>query len=346
MTFRDIRAQALAVTTLERAVARDRVASAYLFEGPSGTGKTLTALALAEALLCTTDPGKGCGNCAVCTRIRERQHPDVRVFSPREEGAGNIPVEFVREEILPFTRYAPFEGKAAFVIFPSAEVSFPAAHPEAANAILKTLEEPKAGLHFVLASERPDRLLTTIRSRCQRLAFEKLPATDLDAILEARGIEARVREAVIPLADGSADLALQLTEGENPARFLELAFRVDDALHHAGPGTLISLADELAKDGELDLVLQTLGLVYRDIACVGLDAAETDLHFPGERANLEPRAERLSPGEAADRAARFRRVLELRDRNANLELGLDSLLLEIGGSRIHAAGARTGGARP
>ncbi|MCA9603264.1 MAG: DNA polymerase III subunit gamma/tau, partial [Myxococcales bacterium] len=138
MTLTDVRAQPTAVETLRRALASDRVASAYLFEGPSGVGKTRAAIGLAQALLCTAAPNHGCGTCATCTRIETGGHPDVRLFAPREEGAGNIQVEYLRETILPFTRYAPFEAARAVTIFPDADISFPAAHPEGANALLKT----------------------------------------------------------------------------------------------------------------------------------------------------------------------------------------------------------------
>lgn len=174
--FDDVLGQEVAVRVLDRAIAEGRVASAYLFEGPSGVGKERTALALASALVAK-------GDAHARERIVARTHPDVRVFRPREEGSRNLQVEFIREQVIPFTQFAPFESDAAFVLFPEADVSFPENHPEAANALLKTLEEPKARLHFVLLAERPDRLLTTIRSRCQRLRFAPLGRPALERIL-------------------------------------------------------------------------------------------------------------------------------------------------------------------
>jgi DNA polymerase III gamma/tau subunit len=159
--FDEILAQDGPLSTLKRALEKQRVAQAYLFEGPGGVGKEKAALALASTMLCSDDP-KGCGRCNTCRRIANNTHPDVRVFRPREEGDRNIQIEFVRETILPFARFAPFEANTALVIFPQADVSFPAQHAEAANALLKTLEEPRENLHFVLLAERPDRLLTSL----------------------------------------------------------------------------------------------------------------------------------------------------------------------------------------
>src|SRR5690554_6974860 len=118
------------------------------------------------------------GDEGLLERIRRGNHPDVRVFRPRDEGARNLPVEVIREQVLPVAQFAPFEASGAFLIFPEADVSFPEAHPEAANAFLKTLEEPPKGVHFILLAERPDRLLQTTRSRCQRVRFAPL-APDL-----------------------------------------------------------------------------------------------------------------------------------------------------------------------
>ncbi|HKU43492.1 MAG TPA: hypothetical protein VJR89_35260, partial [Polyangiales bacterium] len=131
MSFEEISAQGPAVATLRRALSSGRVAHAYLFEGPGGVGKALAARALAQALLCEA---AGCGSCAICERVREGKHPDVRVFAPRDEGNRNLQVDVVRNEIMPFARFAPFEARAAVLIFPEADVSFPEQHPEAANA--------------------------------------------------------------------------------------------------------------------------------------------------------------------------------------------------------------------
>src|SRR5689334_16084688 len=136
MGLDDIRAQGTAVQTLRRAARSGRVASAYLFEGPSGTGKTKAAVALGQARICKVKPGEGCGTCDLCVRIAGEKHPDVRLFRPRDEGAGNIQVEFIRSEIIPVAQFAPFEAQHALLIFPDADVSFPGEqYPGSSNAI-------------------------------------------------------------------------------------------------------------------------------------------------------------------------------------------------------------------
>ncbi len=316
--FEHIEGQARALGVLEHALTAERVASAYLFEGPSGVGKELTAIALAEALIGADEKASA--------RIQAGAHPDVRVFRPREEGKRNIPVEVLREQILPVAQFAPFEAKAAFLIFPEADVSFPEYPSESANALLKTLEEPRPGVHFVLCSERPDRLLPTIRSRCQRLRFGRLPNDLLERILVDAGIDAQARGPAVALAGGRADRAIALAEGA-AEELLELALMLDEACTTGGPGVLVRTAETLARsDAHLPTVLDAFVLFSRDLAAVGLGLPDEALAFRHQAALVRERAARTSPARAARRAELVRDALIALERNGNRQTVLDSLL--------------------
>lgn len=316
--FDAIAGQEAALHVLRQALDREQLGAAYLFVGPSGVGKHLAAVALARAAICPEQPGRGCGVCETCRRIDQGVHPDVRVFAPRSEGNRNIPVEYLRNEILPLTKFAPFEAKAAFLIFPQADVSFPVLHPEAANALLKTLEEPRAGVHFILLSERADRLLPTIRSRCQRVRFAPLKRDVLDAILDRHGIVAEQREKVLMLCGGRADRALQLADGERASRILDFARRVDAALEAGDPAELLELGERIASDEDRTLVLDSLAAHYRDLAIEALGVAE-----------LGAPSSRLTPTVAAQRVARLQLLTEDLERNANPQLALEGMLFEL-----------------
>ena len=108
MTFAAVEAQEPAVQVLRHALAGGRVGQSYLFVGPSGVGKQLAALALARAANCKQLPGEGCDQCETCRRTDQGVHPDVRVFAPRDEGNRNLPVDYLRSEVLPFAKFAPF----------------------------------------------------------------------------------------------------------------------------------------------------------------------------------------------------------------------------------------------
>ena len=163
-----------------------------------------------------------------------------RVARERDElVSGN---DALREEILPLAQFAPFEAQATFFIFPRADISFPETVPGAANALLKTLEEPRPAVHFILLAERPDKLLSTIRSRCQRVRFYPLPHAQLDAILAKHDIAPELRGPAIALSGGSAERALRLSEDGVADRLLKLAFQVDDVTRGVWPFMLAQFA--------------------------------------------------------------------------------------------------------
>lgn len=328
MLLSDIRDQRSAVETLDAALSGDRLAHAYLFVGPSGVGKEKAAIALACARNCETAPGIGCRSCGVCARIWAGSHPDVRIFHPREDGDRNLKVDYIREEILPFTQFAPFEAKTAFLIFPQADISLPTQHAEAANALLKTLEEPRAGIVFVLLSERPDRLLSTIRSRSQRVRFGPLPRATLISILDANGAPQAQRDTAAALAMGRADRALDLVQDDRAEHLLDWALRLDEAVDARRPGALLDLAEELARSSDRDLVLETLSLFYRDVAAAALGNDDT-LLFAHRRDAVDVRAERMTANDAAERFAAIQGAFTSLERNANAEVTLDALLFGL-----------------
>jgi DNA polymerase-3 subunit delta' len=325
----EIRGQNPVVRALERAISGDRLPNAYLFEGPSGVGKQAAAMALAKARLCPSSPGRGCGRCPVCTRVDGKNHPDARLFPPRNEGARNLPVETIRQEILPVAQYAPFEGPASFLIFPEADVSFPAQHPEAANALLKSLEEPRPNVCFVLLSERPDRLLITIRSRCQRVRFGRLPPLVLEHVLETEGVPKQHWEAALAMADGRADRALAFAKEGFANHLLDHAIRIDQRVERGELGRLVELSEELVKNDDLPLILETLALFYRDVAASALELPAHQLCFRERKEEIDACARRLGAGRAAARAQRLFELPELLARNANPQISLDHLLLEL-----------------
>jgi DNA polymerase-3 subunit delta' len=221
MGFGDILGQAPAVETLERALRSGRLHHAYRFEGPAGVGKELAALALAQALVCeTTEPG-ACGKCSACRRavtvtsdeLRVPVHPDVVIVerglykgvlgSGASEATG-IGIEQIRRVVLGRVGFAPHEGRAlVFIVRHADELTV-----QAANALLKTLEEPHDKTYFLLVTSRPTRLLDTIRSRTLPVRFGPLPDSVVAEILRKRGLD----PAVAPLAQGSAALAIELAE--------------------------------------------------------------------------------------------------------------------------------------
>ena len=164
------------VAQLRRAIESDRVPHAYLFSGPRGAPLYDTAIALAMAMSCLRSHGEGCGECEACAKIATGIHPDVITLA-REGAAQIIPIENIRNQVIARMGSSPHEGEVrVFIVEEATSMA-----PPAANALLKTLEEPPARTLFVLCTTAPEQLLPTIRSRCQRVRFAGGNAVASDA---------------------------------------------------------------------------------------------------------------------------------------------------------------------
>ena len=176
--------QPRAVAQLRTALASGKLHHGYLFEGPEGAGKAHAATMLAMALNCERRDPDGCGSCGACNKIAAGTHPDVQWFDMTPKGL----TERVRE-LLTTLGFRPHEGRARVVIFDPAHGLAPVPErAEAANVLLKTLEEPPADTHFVLITAEPQRLPITVRSRCQRVRFDP---PELDRALDEETAQRR-----------------------------------------------------------------------------------------------------------------------------------------------------------
>ena len=199
-TFKDVVGQDHVVRTLSNAIARNRIAHAYLFVGPRGTGKTSTARIFAKALNCTNGPKADFDpNDPACLAIAEGSHLDVIEI----DGASNNGVDQVRD-LRDTVQYAPAQGKYKVYIIDEVHMLSAAAF----NALLKTLEEPPAHVKFVFATTDPQKVLPTIISRCQRFDLKPIPADliieRLHKIATAEGIKVSgpALECIARMADG------------------------------------------------------------------------------------------------------------------------------------------------
>jgi DNA polymerase-3 subunit delta' len=196
-----------AVALLRRSLAADRVAHAYLFSGPPHIGKTKLALALAQALNCE-EPVPPCGECSSCLKITRGAHPDVRVIVGEGTG-GSIKIEQIRA-LQREAALAPYEGRYRVLILRRVDQ----ASNEAANSLLKTLEEPPAHVVLALTAVDPEGLPPTVVSRCQSLHLRPTAHHVIEAVLRERGLQPAQARLLARLSGGRVGWALSASQDD------------------------------------------------------------------------------------------------------------------------------------
>jgi len=222
MSFREILDQDIAVHALQAAMEKDRVAHAYIFVGPAGVGRKLTARVFAMSLNCESfEDCNPCGACASCRLIAEGKHPDVQTIMPTKRSS-TITVEQI-EALLPFAHMRPLRGKHKVFILSEAD----RLGAGSANKMLKTLEEPPPRTAFILITENPERVLPTVVSRCQMIKFGRLRTGSVERILISDyGIERQSASVAAELAAGQVTRGLEFADPER----MDVVFDAADSL--------------------------------------------------------------------------------------------------------------------
>lgn len=208
-TFEEVAGQKHIVKTLKNALATNKIAHAYLFCGPRGTGKTSMAKLLAKALNCEEGLGHQCNHCSNCLAVNDGSHPDVIEI----DAASNNGVDEVRD-LIEKVKYSPIKGRYKVYIIDEVHMMTSGAF----NALLKTLEEPPAHVVFILATTEAHKVLPTIVSRCQRYDFSKVDDEDivkrLKEIFAKENItyEEDALKSITTLADGGVRDALSIAD--------------------------------------------------------------------------------------------------------------------------------------
>jgi DNA polymerase III subunit delta' len=317
VAFDSVLGQAPAVETLRRALGNGRVHHAYRFEGPEGVGKEKVALELAAHLVCREPGAEACSECLRRATSLSADpphvplHPDVVLLErglyhgliAASEATG-ISVEQIRRVVLGRVGFPPHEGRAlVFVIRDADQLTV-----QAANALLKTLEEPGTATYFVLLTVRPKRLLDTVLSRTLPIRFGPLTDEVVAEILAQRGVPLGAVEA----AEGSAALALRFGDESVLEARAEFVRRVREAVGARDLGPALALAE--ARPGERSSLNEQLRFLALDWAREARSAIDT------------------RPAEAERLAHAHRIVLgALRDleRNAQPALALENMMLRL-----------------
>ena len=282
MSFDAFIGNKLAVGILKKALETRRIASAYLFHGPDGVGKSLAARNFAKALVCEKEGSDSCDVCSSCRRVDSDNHPDVHWYKP--VGKMRLVKMASIQELITQTGLKPFESKWKLFVLLEADRM----RAESQNAVLKTLEEPPGQTVLILVSSNAAGLLPTIVSRCQEICFLPIPREEMERTIEEKwGLGAEEARLVASLASGSLGSAKRLLDRENLSRRKLLLTLLSDMSHKSFQeieDTLRAMDEEL---GEMAKALR--GKEEKRLKALGktMTADERDEQMDEVNANVE-----------------------------------------------------------
>jgi len=319
MAFSEVIGHQRPLQILRRVIDTGRVHHAYLFTGMEGIGKRLAALNMAKALNCVNQAGEACDHCRSCQLIAKGMHPDIILIEPTGE---SIKIEQIRE-LERSIAFKPYEARWRVILIDGAEQLT----REAANALLKTLEEPPPRTTIILSAITTETLPPTVVSRCQRIRFSPLSREEVNKVLLDR-LSAEAITILAPLAGGSPGRALQMN-GEEVTRVKGLLL---SALSPSLNRRLL-VARELAHEqGWGKMFLEIFGGWLRDLIIYH----ETRQEALVLNRDLLDEIKKVAPGRQVEGLLRdfwfLHEIQQGIEAHGNLQLSLEHALMGIGGS--------------
>jgi DNA polymerase-3 subunit gamma/tau len=349
--FDEIVGQKNVVTTLKSALQKNRLAHAYLFAGPRGIGKTSTARILAKALNCkngsTLEP---CGKCSSCIDISQSRSLDVIEI----DGASNTGVEDVRS-LRENVKFSPTSGKYKIYIIDEVHMLSTAAF----NALLKTLEEPPDFVKFIFATTHPDKIPSTVLSRCQRLDFRRISVIEMMAQLEnivkseKIGVDKEVLFAISRASDGSLrdaesilDQLVSFSGGKVSLKDVnsvlglveqDALFEITDKIIEKDPRAVLGLFNSLAEEGkDIGVFLNNLVEHFRNLMIAKVTKGDAKLiDLPQDICDrLLKQSQSLSLDEIFNAFNILANTLEMARRLDSLRITLEVNLIRLANKKL------------
>lgn len=325
-----------AVDMLQKHIVRGTTRHAYLFAGPPGLGRRTLALRFAQALNCPTplEAGVPCGTCRDCKQIESMKHADLSIVEPTIKDPatkelipspnGEIRIEQIRD-LHKTINLKPFQSKYRIALF----LRFHQANDNAANALLKTLEEAPPSAILILTADNPEQLLPTIVSRCEVLRLRPLSVEEVQRELENRGVENSRAKLIAHISGGRMGYAIRLIENDTLLETREERLNDLLALLPASRVQKFSYADKLSKDKDAMRQTITFWLSYWRDVMLRVSQASTPLVNVDRNVEIEDLAGQMDLSSARRMLQRLEQGLEQLDRNVNPRLLAETLLLDL-----------------
>ncbi|MBN1487337.1 MAG: DNA polymerase III subunit delta' [Anaerolineae bacterium] len=318
----------LAVQQIRQAVAGEDLSHALLITGPENVGKMTLARIIAKSLLCKAEAEtRPCEQCTSCKRIESGNHPDFIIIEPENPERPTIKVQQIRE-LERFLHLTPTESRHKIAII----TTFESATIGAANALLKTLEEPPAYVHLFLLASNADTLLPTIVSRSQQVTLRPLERKKIArALVERWQIQADKAQRLARLSGGRLGWAVRAATDNAYLERMESAQRLLLALLVADLPTRFEHAQDLAKSQDTAQLIETLEYWltgWRDVLLLQAQN-DTGLTYTELKAELEHVAQAISINSTVAILQAVVAAQTALFRNANTQLLMENLLLDF-----------------
>ncbi len=338
MAFKDIIGHEKIIGRLKKALEKNEFASAYLFFGDEAIGKRLAAINFAKAMNCLSNTMDGCDECISCSKIKKGIHPDVRIIAPEAEMADTetnaeskgtekksriIKIDQIKA-IQGEMAYSPFEGKKRVFIIDNADKM----NTEAANSLLKTLEEPARNSIIILVSSKPNFLLPTIVSRCQQMRFTTAPIETVKRLLIEKGINNSDADLIASAAHGRIGIALNTDASaikEKRDEYLNLL----SAAVSGNTGNIFLSVEKYAKDSNAAMeIFEWFYIWLRDVI-IFKETGETRYLTNSDRLDEIKKWAEINTTKYLDILKSITDIQKAFSRNINKQLAMEKVMMEI-----------------
>ncbi len=330
MPFHSIIGHHRPITWLRTAIGTNHLGHAYLFHGEPAIGKRQTALALTQLLHCEgplDDPAPdACGVCQSCHQVEQAIHPDCLFIQPEDsqKAQPKIKIDQIRA-IEHLAVYRPLIGSHKICLIDEADTMT----LEAANALLKTLEDPPGHCLFLLISSRPEHLLPTIRSRCIAVRFSPLPIDAIESYLQSQlSMKSPDATLVASCTEGRLGHALDLDPEDLQVKLRQYwALLFGDQL--SSTTHIFDISESLVKSNQVLEAIHWFQRGLRDLLLLSLETSNTPMLYRDQESALRQLAERLSPSAILELSQELHQLERGQQRNLNLQIGLEQFFFHL-----------------